>query len=445
MLVSTHLLGDVERVCDRVVMVHGGHVLAQGSIAEVAGTTEPGFGIQLGDNGPEVLAALAAAGLEVRPSGGGSGGPGNSSPVSELLVQGPSDLIRDVAAQRGWPLRRTGAEGAEPGGDVPAPPGRRRRATAGRAGLAAARPRGRLGGAPMSEVTAPGGTIYDRGYRHYEGPREGRGRRVRAIAVAGIRRVLGLKRNWKTKVVPWGLLVLAFGPVLAFIGVRVLFAEAADDFFTYAQYLRIVAGLLLLFAATAGPELLCPDRRQNVLALIFTRPVTRSDYLLAKLAALLAVVALIAIVPLVVLFLGNTLTADSAATYLGDHLGDLGRILVAGSVLTVFYSVVALAAASLTDRRAVATAGLLGVFLGTSALANILFFTAQFDGRRWVAFLSLSGLPGRFVDWLFGDGFDPGTLADQAGFTGPGYLVAMAVVVAVAAALLTWRVLRLRA
>jgi ABC-2 type transport system ATP-binding protein len=93
-LVSTHLLGDVERVCDRVVMVHGGHVLTQGSIAEIAGTTEPGFGIRLGDNGPEVLAALRAAGLEARPSG------------EELLVQGPSDLIRDVAAQRGWPLRR---------------------------------------------------------------------------------------------------------------------------------------------------------------------------------------------------------------------------------------------------------------------------------------------------------------------------------------------------
>jgi ABC-2 type transport system ATP-binding protein len=93
-LVSTHLLGDVERVCDRVVMVHGGHVLAQGSIAEVAGTTEPGFGIQLGNNGPEVLAALAAAGLEARPSG------------NDLLVKGASDLIRDVAADRGWPLRR---------------------------------------------------------------------------------------------------------------------------------------------------------------------------------------------------------------------------------------------------------------------------------------------------------------------------------------------------
>jgi ABC-2 type transport system ATP-binding protein len=96
-LVSTHLLGDVERVCDRVVMVHAGRVLAQGPIAEVAGTTEPGFGIQLGDNGPEVRAALEAAGLEVRPAG---------PAAEELLVHGSSDLIRDVAAERGWALRR---------------------------------------------------------------------------------------------------------------------------------------------------------------------------------------------------------------------------------------------------------------------------------------------------------------------------------------------------
>jgi ABC-2 type transport system ATP-binding protein len=93
-LVSTHLLGDVERVCDRVVMVHAGRVLAQGPITSVAGTTEPGFGIQLGDNGQEVQAALAAAGLQVRPT------------EEELLVQGPADLIRDVAAERGWALRR---------------------------------------------------------------------------------------------------------------------------------------------------------------------------------------------------------------------------------------------------------------------------------------------------------------------------------------------------
>jgi len=36
-------------------------------------------------------------------------------------------------------------------------------------------------------------------------------------------------------------------------------------------------------------------------------------------------------------------------------------------------------------------------------------------------------------------------LAEQAGFTGPGYLAAMAVVAVVAVAILIWRVLRLRA
>jgi leucyl aminopeptidase len=44
--------------------------------------------------GAAVLEALAAAGLQARAAG------------EELLVQGPSDRIRDVAAERGWPLRR---------------------------------------------------------------------------------------------------------------------------------------------------------------------------------------------------------------------------------------------------------------------------------------------------------------------------------------------------
>ena len=291
---------------------------------------------------------------------------------------------------------------------------------------------------------SPTGTIYDRGYRHYDGPREGRARRLQAIGWAGVRRALGLKRSWKTKVVPFGLLVMAFGPVLAFLGIRLLVGEAAGQFLGYGNYLGIVAVLLLLFAATAGPELLCPDRRSRVLTLVFTRPVTRADYLVAKAGALLLVVGLIALVPLLVLFLGNTLTAPRAGTYLREHLGDVGRILLAGGALTVFYSAVALAVASLTDRRSVATAALLGTFLGSTAVAEVLFFTASFPGKRWLALLALQGLPGRFVEWVFGEAFSQGSMAAQAGFTGPAYLAAMAVVTALATALLAWRVARIQ-
>jgi ABC-2 type transport system permease protein len=292
----------------------------------------------------------------------------------------------------------------------------------------------------------PAGAIYDRGYRHYDGPREGRQRRVRAIVVAGVRRALGLKRNWKAKVVPFALIVAAFGPVLAFVGVRLLVGEAVGQFLGYADYFRIVAVVLLLFSATAAPELLCPDRRQHVLALVFTRPVTRVDYLAAKLAALLLVIGLVALLPLVILFAGNALTAPSAATYLRQHVGDLGRIVFAGGVLTVFYAVVSLAVASLAERRSLATAGLLGSFLASSALANAMFFTSPptMPGRRWLAFVALGPMPARFVDWVFGERFDPSSLAGQAGFTGPAYLAALAVLTLVAGAVLAWRIARLQ-
>ncbi len=290
---------------------------------------------------------------------------------------------------------------------------------------------------------APAGTIYDRGYRHYDGPREGRSRAVRAIVAAGVRRVLGLKRSWKAKVVPFFLLALAFVPVLAFIAIRVLLGEVAGPFIGYDRYLRVVAVVLLLFAATAGPELLCPDRRSHVLALVFTRPVTRLDYLAAKLAALLAVMALAAALPLVILFVGNTLTAPRAVTYLRGHAGDLWRILAAGALLTLYYGIVALAVASLTARRSVATAAMLGVFLVSSALARVLFFATSFPGRRWFALLALPELATRVVDRLFGAAFDPGSLAELAGLGGPAYLAAVAGLIVAAGAVLTWRILRL--
>jgi ABC-2 type transport system permease protein len=302
------------------------------------------------------------------------------------------------------------------------------------------------GGAAVARgLPAPTGAIYDRGYRHYDGIREGRSRHVKALVVAGLRRTLGLKRPWKAKVVPWGLLVIAFAPVAAFIGIRVVAGESIEELIGYNRYLHIVSAVLLLFSATAGPELLCPDRQSNVLSLYFTRPLSRADYLLAKGAALLLVMALIALLPMVALFLGNTLTAPRAVDYLGDHLADAARILLTGTVLTIFYSSVALAIASLSERRSIAVAVLLGSFLVSNVVVTIVFFTTDFPARRWLTLLALPQLVGRFVDWVFGEPPVRGSMAAEAGFTGPVYLTALLVVTAAAVALLSWRISRLRA
>ena len=282
------------------------------------------------------------------------------------------------------------------------------------------------------------GAIYDRGYRHYTGAREGQVRPIKAILWAGLRRALGIKRPWRTKIVPAALMALAFIPAAVFVGVRVLAGDVADELLGYPEFFGVVGLVLLLFASTAGPELLCPDQRQRVLTLIFTRPVSRLDYAVGKFGALAILMAIVALLPMLLVYVGNAFSSASAWEFVRHNSGDLGRILLVGVVVTVFYASVALALSSLTDRRAIATASVLGLFLASAVIANVLFHT-NLPGRRWLAFVALAELPGRFVDWVFGQPPIPGTLAADAGFPGVSSVLALAVVVAVAAGVLAWR------
>ena len=64
----------------------------------------------------------------------------------------------------------------------------------------------------MSTSPETVGTIYDLGYRHYDGPRLGRRGAIGAIVGAGLRAVFGLGRSGRSKILPWGALVLGLLP-----------------------------------------------------------------------------------------------------------------------------------------------------------------------------------------------------------------------------------------
>src|SRR5262245_10972420 len=59
-LLNSHLIGEVERVCDRVVILDRGRVAASGTLAELLGQRE--VRLHLGDVSPEAEARLAATG-----------------------------------------------------------------------------------------------------------------------------------------------------------------------------------------------------------------------------------------------------------------------------------------------------------------------------------------------------------------------------------------------
>lgn len=98
-LLSSHLLDEVERVCDGAVILAGGVVAAAGSLADLRGTGE-GLVLEL-DGQPSqrawVVEALRALGTEVVEDG------------ARLAVTGGNDLfeiVRDVVVDSGAGVRR---------------------------------------------------------------------------------------------------------------------------------------------------------------------------------------------------------------------------------------------------------------------------------------------------------------------------------------------------
>jgi ABC-2 type transport system ATP-binding protein len=64
-LLSTHLLGDVEQVCETVIILHQGRILAQGSVAKLCRSRQDRYRLQIQGNPQTFLDELRLEGAEV--------------------------------------------------------------------------------------------------------------------------------------------------------------------------------------------------------------------------------------------------------------------------------------------------------------------------------------------------------------------------------------------
>jgi ABC-2 type transport system ATP-binding protein len=96
-LMATHLLDDVQQVCDHVVMIDGGRLVVSGATDALLERTGQ-VTVDVGPQWTELVPALGAAGLRAVPMEG----------VVEVTISGDPDLdaLRDVIAELGLPLHR---------------------------------------------------------------------------------------------------------------------------------------------------------------------------------------------------------------------------------------------------------------------------------------------------------------------------------------------------
>ena len=392
-ILSSHLMNDVESTCDRIIVLEGGKITEEGTVAGFTADTEV-IVLDVDDKREE---GRHRAGRQ-----GNKRDPGRAVNDSRNPVRG---TIR----------RHTGLGGGNrraPAPDESAPPPARRN----------------LPGGPMNGPTnrQNGAEVFDLGYRHYEGLREGRARSRRAVYVNGLRTTLGIGRGTIPKV----LAILMFGaamvPAVIMAVVASLFEPAAEALPSHDDYYELVSLVLFLFAAIIGPELLCPDRRDGVIHLYLVRPITPTDYVAARWLALFTVTIALVYSGQLVLWTGLVLSASDPAEYLRENWLDIPRILGAGLVVAVFLATAPLAVAAFTERRAYAAAFVIGLFIISATISGALTACTESGSSgeceqrvtggaaKWVSLVSVGEAPTRVNDIIFGKD-DPGFGNDAGG------------------------------
>ena len=96
-VLSSHLMGDVETTCDRIIVLDGGRVTEEGAVSGITQETETLL-IEVDDNREELVIALASRGIIATLDG--------SSLAVELESQSEYDAIRDALVETNTRLRR---------------------------------------------------------------------------------------------------------------------------------------------------------------------------------------------------------------------------------------------------------------------------------------------------------------------------------------------------
>ena len=234
--------------------------------------------------------------------------------------------------------------------------------------------------------------IHDQGYRRYAGLREAHGRTWLVIARAGV-----MERLRERKFL--GLLLVAWLPFIVRTVQLYVAANYAQASFLNAtpsmfrDYLAQQGVFVFFITLYVGSGLIANDRRANALQIYLSKPLSRVDYVVGKLATLLIFLTAVTWVPGILLLVMQILFAGNLA-FLKANLFLFPAITVFAAVTVLTSSFTMLALSSLSkSRRFVAV-----------MYAGLIFFTAAM-------YQALRGITGTGA-WVF---ISPGDVLDVIG------------------------------
>lgn len=242
-----------------------------------------------------------------------------------------------------------------------------------------------------SATGSAAGRIHDIGYRHHDGVRLGRGRVLRSLFLESFLGAYGVGRSARSKVVPVLLLAAMCLPAVIIAAVTAASGSAAAGppelpipYTVLTMNLQVV---ITVFVAAQAPVAVSRDLRHRVVSLYFSRPLSRGDYVAAKLAALSLAVLVLISAPLLIMAAGALLAGVPVA----DQALPFVRGIVEAVVLAVVLSALSLLIAALTPRRGLGAAAIVAALVVLSGLGLAATGIATSVGARgagWFGLLS---------------------------------------------------------
>jgi len=273
----------------------------------------------------------------------------------------------------------------------------------------------------MSERVA--GAIYDLGYQRYSGERLGRSYAVRSLLAFSFKTAFGVGRGDKSKIIP--VIVAAAVYLPAMFSVFVASSIGAPSAVSYAGHLQFTAFLLALFAAAQAPELVVTDKQHGVLSLYLSRPLTATDYAIAKIGALFGAMLCLTLGPELLMFLGRVFMSAAPFATFKTEWGKLMPI-VGGTMLTsIFFASIGLWLASFASRRGYGSATVIAFFLLVPAVVSMFRNVTGGDIKRYAVLANPMLLIVGFAHWLFDIQARQRTTIARADLPGQDYMYVM--------------------
>lgn len=141
-----------------------------------------------------------------------------------------------------------------------------------------------------------------------------------------------------------------------------------------ASFFRVLlnfqGGLAYIMTALIGPNLIAPDLANNALPTYFSRPFSRTEYVVGKISVLFFLLSLITWIPEALLF--GMQVSQAGGTWLGENWFILRAIVLGNLAWILVLSLLAVALSAWVKWKVVAGALILGVFGIGAGLATFI-------------------------------------------------------------------------